>query len=445
VGQNGSFRPNGKIVLMKNPLFVIILFFLVIQITQGQVSAYGSATVGYSSNPLYNYQNYSDRLYQTYVEVSTDKELENGSLKFQYVGGSMIFNRFSLRDYYEHRLSAGMVTKMGTESGDSTTEDGEEEESQPVMDSSGLFLLSNLQVTARHDKAEYREFNNNGIILHNGVFIYRENEFVIRFLNKIEYRYYPNLLPYNNLSEIVSLHVDNGTTSDEQYGMYISPGLKYFPNIVYDTSLFEETRSYVVQIVADSMLVGSGKQKYWEYYTYPDTSESDKYVLRNPKTSSTYQIAMGIFYQKQWDDLIVRMELAYRINSKSTLLTLVQNTSMLTLNEDLYNSVFNAHGPEFQCAIKYILPYNIQWQMNIEFEKKTFETPSYDLVTGEIANDYRKDTRINIDIYVSRYVQLTDGFGADVAISSNILRNISNDAYNDYSVKNYSFSIGISL
>ncbi|HAP36517.1 MAG TPA: hypothetical protein DCQ28_11460 [Bacteroidetes bacterium] len=83
--------------------------------------------------------------------------------------------------------------------------------------------------------------------------------------------------------------------------------------------------------------------------------------------------------------------------------------------------------------------------MNIEFEKKTFETPSYDLVTGEIANDYRKDTRINIDIYVSRYVQLTDGFGADVAISSNILRNISNDAYNDYSVKNYSFSIGISL
>ncbi len=230
-----------------------------------------------------------------------------------------------------------------------------------------------------------------------------------------------------------------------QYGVSISGGLKYFPKIKYDTTLFEETRSYKIQNVLDSNLVGNGKQQRWVYYTYPDTSESDKILLSKPTTKSAYQIAFGGFIQQNWNNAMFRAEVAYRINSRSSLLTLVQNSSTLTLNEDLYNSVFNAHGPEFLCHIKYTFPSTIQFSATIEVAHKIFETPAIDLQSGVIFKNNREDLNTNVELYISKFFQITEMIGFDISLNSSYLRNKSNDAYNDYSLSGYSISFGCSF
>lgn len=424
---------------MKKYVLIAIIFIVVHQSAVSQLSGYGSVSYGQSTNPLYNYQSLSDQLVQTYVEINSDHQLESSALKFQYVGGSMLFLRFTLRNYYEHRIAAGFDTKIFP------APEFNNSDSDVQQDSAGIYLHTDLQIGARHDKKEFREFDNYGFLLNNGLRFAVGNDFVVRITNKAEYRYYQYLLPFQNLSEILSINLDNGAQKQFHYGVFISGGLKYFPSIAYDTSLFEETPSYAIQTGIDSTLVGNGANQHWVYSPYTDTSASDKIVLARPNTKTTYQIAFGGLIQQNWNNLLLGVEIIYRINSHSTLLTLVQNTSTLTLNEDLYNSVFSAHGPELHCVIKYVFPSNVQLLTNIDIEQQIYETPSYDLLSGDVVKNNREDIYANLEIYVSKYFQVTDEFGFDISLGSNYLRNKSDDAYNDYSVLGYNLSVGIGL
>jgi hypothetical protein len=414
--------------------FVVILVLLnSYELLYSQISAYSSASYGYSSNPLYNYQKLSDQLFQTYVEVTSNQTLESSVLNLQYVGGSMIFNRFILRNYYEHSFGVQFETKFFPSSKSIIDEQN---------DSAGISFHTDLQVSARHDKKEFREFDNCGLTSNNLLSINVGNGFVGGINNKAEYRIYQYIHPYDNFSEIFSFDLEHGVETEFQYGFSISGGLKYFLKIKYDTTLFEETRSYIIQNVPDSILVGAGQQRHWVYSTYPDTSESDKTLLQRPKTKTAYQIAVGGFIQQNGSNALFRTEVVYRINSRSTLQTLVQNSSTLSLNEDLYNSVFNAHGPEIHFLIKYLLPLNIQVLTTIDVEHKIYETPAYDLISGETKNYNREDINTSFELYISKFFQVTEMFGFEISFSSNYLQNKSNDAYNDYSLIGYSLSIG---
>ncbi len=420
----------------------IVLFFPVILFSQ--ISAYGSASYGYSSNPLYNYQKLSDQLFQNYVEVTSAHSLDRSELKIQYVGGSMIFHRFTLRNYYEHSLALHYDTKM-FRSLSSVAENDEESDTEEDDDSTGIPFHTDIQVSARHDKNEFKEFDNEGLILNNRLNVIIGGGFSAGINSKTEYRYYQNLHPYNNLSEIFTLDLKNGDGKPFQYGVSLSGGLKYFSKIKYDTSQFEETRSYVVQIIRDSNFVGSGKLGHWVYFTYPDTGESGKTVLQRPNTKTAYQIAAGGFILRNWDNGALRIECVYRINSRSTLLSLVQSSSTLTLNEDLYNSIFNAHGPELHLLLNYTLPSEIQFSAHVTMELKTYETPAYDLLSGQSTTNNRKDAGTDIELYASRFFQITETVGFDISVSANYLRNASNDAYNDYSLFGYALSFGCSF
>ncbi len=423
---------------MKKSIVVIFSLVNFYHTGVGQISGYGSASYGQSTNPLYDYHRVSDQILQTYLEINSDHQVETSHLKFQYVGGSMIFHRFSLRNYYEHRLGAGFDKKLSSLSQPISVDSDDENQ----QDSAGTYFHTDVQITARHDKKEYQEFNNNGLLWNNALRINIESDLVVRVMNGTQYRYYQYLHPYQNISELVFVSIEKSTNTQFQYGGIVRAGLKYFPKITYDTSLFEETRSYVVQTFTDSILVGNGQQKHWQYFTYSDSSESDKTILKNPGTKSTYQIALGGYIQKNWNAASIRAEILYRVNSHSTLLTLVQNTSSRTLNEDLYNGAFSSQGPELHCMIKYLLPFNIQFSSTIDIEQNTFETPSYDLLSGGIINNHRTDVVANCEMYISKFFSVDDGFGFDVSISSNYLRNKSNDAYNNYSVFGFAISVG---
>ncbi len=434
----------------KTIAFIIFLVLLnSTNLLYSQISAYSSASYGYSSNPLYNYQKLSDQLFQTYFEIASEHYLESSDLKFQYVGGSMIFNRFTLRNYYEHSISVGFGTKIFKSSIPITENDEEKDDADAELteqiDSTGIFFHSDFQTSARYDKKEFREFDNYGFSWNNLMRFNVGNGYSGGVNAKTEYRYYQYLHPYNNFSEIFTFNLENGMGTPFQYGVSISGGLKYFPKIKYDTALFEETRSYIIQNMPDSTLVRVGQQRYWVYSTYPDTSESVKILLTKPTTKSAYQIALSGFVQQNWNNALFRAEIIYRINSRSTLLTLVQNSSTLTLNEDLYNSVFNAHGPELHFLVKYLLPLDLQLSTNLDVEHRIYETPAYALVSGEPEQDRRKDFSTNLEINISKFFRFSDMIGFDVSLNSSYLRNQSNDAYNDYSLFGYSISFGCSF
>jgi hypothetical protein len=69
-----------------------------------QFSGYFSTTYGYNSNPLYNYQQLSDRVAQTYMQLGYEKEYENSILNLGYVNGVALFNQFGDRNYVEQSL-----------------------------------------------------------------------------------------------------------------------------------------------------------------------------------------------------------------------------------------------------------------------------------------------------------------------------------------------------
>ncbi|MDD8017714.1 MAG: hypothetical protein PHP42_05020 [Bacteroidota bacterium] len=418
-----------------------------------QFYGYTSITYGQSSNPLYNYLQQSDHPLETYLELNYEFDTDAAVFKMHYIGGSMLFNQFVLRNYYEHRFvmesdfRIGADRPIATDLNPSSTEEQNDDSTYTEVektkeDSTDIFLHVDLQTSARHDKNEYREFDNMGFTLNTSLRMQAGENSVLRLSNKSEYRQYPNLLPYSNFTDVLTLQLDNGFIDKINYGAFISVGLKNFAKVTYDTSLFEQQQTYTYQTILDSTLVGNGNQRHWQYFTTLDSTESEKILLKKPATNSTFQLTLGTFAQIHWESSSLRAEVNYRVNSQSTLLTLVQNISPTTLNEDLYNDVFHAHGPEVRFIATQTLPKKILFTALTEAELKTFETPAYDFATGAIVKDHRKDSSINIELTLSKFFEINDGFGFDIAVGAAFLRNQSNDNYNDYSITAFSFSVG---
>jgi hypothetical protein len=74
--------------------------------SQAQLSGYLSASYGYNSNPLTNYQRIGDRITEGYLELGYDVPFEASRMHLAYVGGLALFDVLSGRAYYDHRVSA---------------------------------------------------------------------------------------------------------------------------------------------------------------------------------------------------------------------------------------------------------------------------------------------------------------------------------------------------
>lgn len=409
-----------------------------------QVSGFFSASYGYHTDPLYNYETIPDQLRQGYLELQYAGAVGTGKLTAGYVAGLMVFNTFTDRNYLEHsariswqnafgdpRRPVRKIPPVPVAEGDEDEMDVEAEaEELPVdPDSARVFLDLQLRATARHDKDVFREFNNSGAGL-TGVVRIPVRHFFLRIMNDIGVRSYGNLTELSNVSEHLTLQLGRTTRSGLTAGVVASGGLKYYTSNLYDTTLYESARTYVEK--------NSGKGKAGAKLIVP----SDKKILVNAAITTSWQTAGGAFAGAVWTGGSLSLDVLYRHNPGSGTRYLAQyvNSSMLT--EDIYNDFFSYEGPEGKIVYRQSWPVGVQSILTGSVARHTFGAPALDLNGVEIAGN-RTDVHSAVDLWISRYFNIGGGLGLDLAVSAGVTRNQSNDDYNDFSLWQVGVSVGV--
>lgn len=428
---------------MQKILYIISVLFILIfnSLLYGQLEGYGSVTIGYHNNPLYNYQKLGDQIKQTYLEVKGSKDYTKSALGFSYIGGLMMFNQFEERNFYEHTVATNYQIKIFNEKKkeniDTLSTDGEEgkenqsdadsmqtEEDNPKYNS----LTFGLSLGARHDKEIHQEFNNYGLTF---TTIYKQEEnsnFPFNLENSLSFRNYSYISELSNITDISSFQIGKKQKSGFNYGLKISAGLKYYTQTAYDTTRFEIIRSFVVK--------GAGKGK-------PGSKVySQKQILIQPQSNGSLQLILDISVGHNWTSTTIQTDFLYRYNPRSEIRYLAQYVNTTFLSEDIYNDFFSHEGPEATLKFTQKLPLNIQFKLDSEFQYKKFKAPALSLL-GEQLADKRIDLRTSLEITLSRYFELGGGIGFDITLTGGLMRNQSNDDYNDFSSNFISLGIGI--
>lgn len=424
-----------------------------------QFSFYGNTSFGYYNNPLYNYQRKPDQLRQSYLEMNYLKDFEASRLSFSYVSGLMLFNQLSDRNFYEHNIfakynlrltqkkpSAGiekgsaLKDEEASEGDDSTSTESEEiepteegESAESVMeDSSASYLNFTLQAGARHDKDAFREFDNFGTGFTASYKTVPGDLFSLRITNSAGLRSYAYISELSNFTDQLSVQIYNRYNGSYQYGLSLSGGIKYYTQSMYDTTKFENKRSFNQK--------SQGKGKLGSKITVP----SSKQILLEPQENGTSQFTAGVFFNKRWESqTALRTLFLYRYNPKTLTRYLAQYANTSMLSEDLYNDFFSYEGFESKIAVDQPLPWNMQMSMEYNFQQKNFEAPALNLDGVQINNEKRRDMTNSVEVYVSKNFALFHGFSLDVMLGTGILRNQSNDDYNDFSSYHFTGTIGI--
>lgn len=444
-----------------NKTLLISAAFLVLFSSKAlpQFSFYGNTSFGYYQNPLYNYEKKPDQLRQSYLEMNYMKEFSSSRLSFSYVSGLMLFNQLSDRSFYEHNLFAKYnlrLTKKNSapevklkapvqneeisETEDSTSSEEEsseisEYESSPesiMADSSASYLNFTAQAGARHDKSAFKEFDNFGAGFTISYKTVPGDNFSLRISNSTGVRNYAYITELSNVTDQISLQIYNKFNGSYQYGLSFTGGIKYYTQSIYDTTKFESKRSFNSK--------SQGKGKLGSKITVP----SSKQILLQPQGNGTTQYTAGIFFNKRWESAtVIRTNILYRYNPKTLTRYLAQYANTSMLSEDIYNDFFSYQGYEAKVAMDQPLPWSMQMSLECNFQKKNFEAPALNLEGVQINNEKRSDLTSSVEVYVSKNFSLSESLSLDVMLGSGILRNQSNDDYNDFSSYHITGTIGI--
>ncbi|MGE5682686.1 MAG: hypothetical protein ACM34K_17600 [Bacillota bacterium] len=418
-----------------------------------QFFAYGSVSYGYNQNPLYNYQNQGDQLKQTYLELNYMKDYDNSQLKFSYVSGLVLFNSFADRNYYEHNLfsrysisfvkdkpqnEVKLINDENSEGVDENQTDqdsvrtiqAEDEEELASDDSTNSSLDLMAKVGARHDKELFKEFDNFGTNFLASYKFLASDAFTLRLTNDFGLRNYTYISELSNLTDIFTLQAANKFNGSYSFGVRLSAAYKYYTSTVYDTSKFETERTYKKK---------TGKGKGGAVVTVP----SGKQILLQPQSNGTSQLTAGLFFIKSFVNSSMEVNLLYRYNPNTQTRYYAQQTNA-GINEDIYNDFFSYQG--YETGIKYNrqLFFGIQMSADINITKKNFEAPALDL-NGAQTDLHRNDLNMSVDLFVSRSINIYRNFSVDLICGAGIVRNQSNDSYNDFSSYSVSGGIGIGL
>lgn len=412
---------------MKKYFLSTLFFLLAISAapTLAQFEGYGSITIGYNQNPLNNYQNAGDQTKQTYVELKYSKELPSSLLNFSYVSGLMLFNQFDDRNFYEHSLNANYQLNFGKQSDNSDNEDSTETES----DSDAIYntMLFGVTLNSRMDKTAHQDFDNYGIALN---FLYKHitnPDFNFSISNSLTYRNYTYIEDLSNITDLLSFEAGKTNASGFKYGATLSGGFKYYTQTFYDTTKYEQVRSF------NTKSQGKGK---------PGSNfASNKKILITPQSNGTYQIAFGLFTNKEWTNTSIRANVLYRYNIRSQNRYLTQYVNTSFLSEDIYNDYFSYEGPETSVKFAQNLPVGIKLTFDAQIQYKKFKAPALDL-TGVQIDGNRSDLHSYAELNLSRYFDLGN-IGFDITLTGGLIRNQSNDDYNDFS--SYYGSVGIGI
>jgi hypothetical protein len=217
-------------------------------------------------------------------------------------------------------------------------------------------------------------------------------------------------------------------------GVEIFAGVKHYTQAAYDTAQFASAGSGS----GKSSGQGQGKK------SGGLSGKSGKDLLVNAAKTNSYQLAPGLTALAKWNSGVMKGHALYRINpgTGSRYLGQVAGASMLT--EDLYNDYFSFTGPELGVEFEQGLPLALQLSIALKGALRRYGGPALALDGMEIA-PVRKDVRGETGLTLSRYVEVAGGVGLSVQVSAEVVRNQSNDTYNDYSLQSVSFSVGIGL
>lgn len=414
-----------------------LIAFLLAGVTSGyaQFSGFASASYGYHSNPLYNYEEIPDQLRQGYVELQYGHDNPSAQYRITYVGGLMLFNQLTDRNYYEHTLRGGFASALGSLPPKARVKDANEEEDEDDsgeeadVDSLLSYLEIGIRAGARHDKEAYQEFDNLGAGVTAG-YRFRIGGLYVRLQNDAGYRGYTNLTELSNITDVLTLQIGRFASGASAYGVQVYGGIKHFTEEVFDTARFETTRTYVEN--------NKGKGKGGAKLVVP----SSKQILIEPTNSTSGQFGTHLFALFPWNGGSFGADLLYRFNIGEGTRYLAQYTNTSILNEDIYNDYFSHDGPSTRLVLRQRLPLNIHGIVSIEVARKVFSAPALNL-NGDQTAANRVDLHTTVELYLSRYVELGMGFGLDVAFSAAAGRNQSNDDYNDYSLTSVAVSVGI--
>jgi len=420
-----------------NASMILAVMVLAAAPAPGQLSGFVSATRGYHTNPLYNFEQIGDQLTQSYTELGYTETTPLSHLKVNYVSGLMIFNTFTDRNYYEHSISAFYGFTPGASAPAVSLSDGKDEEEDEGEEVERIYdgkahrgLDVTLKIGARHDKAAFREFDNLGV---EGAAAYRTEigeMFLLKVSNAIGYRRYIYLSPLSNITDQLMAEFGPAPAGGFGFGLRTGAGLKHFTESIYDTARFETKRTFVLK--------PAGRGKPGAKIKVP----SDKQLLLNAESENIVQLTAGLFGELKLAGGSMSAEFLYRRNPGLPTRYLAQYANTSILNEDIYNDHFSFEGPDFSVTARHALPLKLQGILTIGYQRKLFGAPALNLQGTEISG-HRIDHRSFIEVYLSRYFEVTEGLGMDVAFSGTAMRNQSNDDYNDYSLIQTGLSIGV--
>ena len=162
----------------------------------------------------------------------------------------------------------------------------------------------------------------------------------------------------------------------------------------------------------------------------------------NATSVNTLQLHIGVGMAAGWEKGSVQVQVLYRIDPGSSTRVLAQYANSTMLSEDLYNDFFSHRGPEFTLALRQSLPLGIHFSLDAEAMRKAYLSPAFSLDGVQTAAD-RVDLHGGVELSLSRYTELGGGLGVDIGVACGLMRNQSNDAYNDYSGHHYGVTLGI--
>jgi hypothetical protein len=448
---------------MNKTSYLTLFFCLLLPgVATAQVSGYGSVSAGYHANPLFNYERIPDQMKQAYIELKHASEWRASRLNFIYIGGLVLFNNLESRNYYEQNLSGNYLfsfkaqelpssdisvpirdddtTGSEADADSSELEDDPESEDEgdlpdvdvtmSPLDSTSRFIETWCTISARHDKGEFQEFDNTG-----GEFrgIYRTpmfSIFALRLTGAAGIRDYTHLGELSNSTGVISLVLGNLEPGIVNASLRLGGGLKHFLQTVYDTARFEPVRSYTEK--------PDGKGKPGAKIKVP----SDKILLTNPGSINSFQLILGSELSTLWNGGSIAVGFTYRNNlgSASRLLAQYVNSSFLT--DDIYNDYFSYGGEELAIRFNQDLPFGLEAIFSGEIVRKTFNAPAFNLA-GNQTSDHREDLRTEQELYLQKFINISDHAGLGFFLSGTLVRNQSNDDYNDFS--GWSLSAGVSI
>lgn len=416
-------------------IVAMVIISLLPQYAGAQWSGFGALSYGYQSNPLYNYLHHGDQIATAFLDLGYTHRDFNA----RYIGGLTLFNQLTERNYLEHGVTLDLTLKRGRllerqgDQGGDAAEDGEMDVESGPPDSVGVYGSLGARLTARHDKEPFKEYNNRSVFLTGSYFRGYTAPWHLRVAGEAGYRSYPSLQELSNLTGLVTTELGFGKASGFSGGGWFFGALRYYTSATYDTSEF-------VSESGNSNGKGHGSGKGGSGVN--GQGATSKKVLSNADERHVFQIAIGLFLSENWTGGSARFSGWYRTNLSGAARILARDSETATINEDLYNDFFAYEGPEVSFSFRQSLPYGFQAAAALRFAWKAFGGPAFDLEGNQSAGS-RRDDHYNADITVSRYFVVSSSIGIDLSLSGFVVRNASNDQYNDFHGGGLSFGFGV--